>query len=741
MKKICSLGILIIILSLLMVQNAFNGSDMQDDSSKIITPKESEVSIIFQDDFESYPVNSFPTGYILTYNGAGDSYQKITDEQASSGTQSFTLTGQDYWLAAVDKQIQYSSNILTLEANLMSETPTGIVEGGKDNSNIKISFTNPTASTWGRNYASLVLNNDGGIYLASTSPNIFLGNYIPFTWYNLKMIVNISSWSVKAYLDNIYVGESSITNDPTEITHVRITSGHQGITGYVDDIKCSEGMVDINPINVSIISPTHHELFQETAPNFEIYIDDPDLNSTWYSLDSGITNILFIGFTGTIDQTEWNKMPNGTVVIGFYANDSTNHISYESVTVRKDILGPIIIVNSPQMNEVEGQSAPYYDLSIIEHNLNAMWYSFDYGETVLPLYSFIGILDQSTWETKDGGTIPIRFYANDSLGHESYVDVFVIKDLIIPLVSINSPDSYNVFGNIPPVYDISITESNLKSYWYTLNGGITNITIYSLTGSIAQSEWDKYGNGTVTIRFFAEDEGGNKGSAEIVVRKDINLPLIAIISPQLDAILGFQTPQFQLSIVEPNIDIMWYTLDGGVTTYSFTEFTGQIDEAEWAKYGHGTVLIRFHVRDKAGNEAFAEVQVTKDLISPVITISAPQFGTVFTDFSPLYSISIDEANLESYWYSLDGGATNISISSLNGVISESAWNSLPNGHVTLTFYARDKGGNIGQNSVLITKNTTEQTPTPPAIPGYNTFIIIGFLVIISTLLINKRFKS
>ena len=426
MKKIRNIGILIILLPLLMLQNAFNGTNTIDDSSKINTPNESNVSIIFQDDFESYPVNSFPTGYVLTYNGAGNSYQKVTDTQASSGTQSFTLTGSSSWLAAVDKQIQYSSDILTLEANLMSETPTGIVEGGKDNSNIKISFTNPTASTWGRNYASLVLNNDGGIYLASTSPHIFLGDYEPFMWYNLKMVVNISSWSAKAYLDNIYMGESSLNYDPTEITHVRITSGHQGITGYIDDFKCSEGLLDANPMKISIISPTYYELFQESAPDFEIYIDDPDLNSTWYSLNSGITNISFTGFTGTIDQTEWDKIANGTGTITFYANDTTNNIAQTSITVRKDIIAPLISINDPSNTE-EFEYTPIYDITVNEANLDELWYTIDEGTHNYTITEFLGIINSAAWSYAPSGPVTIRFYARDSAGNVGTAYVIVVK--------------------------------------------------------------------------------------------------------------------------------------------------------------------------------------------------------------------------------------------------------------------------------------------------------------------------
>ena len=545
---------------------------------------------------------------------------------------------------------------------------------------------------------------------------------------------NWTGYSLDGQFNRTILGNTTIPM-PSDGQHRIQVFGNDSL-GIMYESELRYFNVDVNPVDIIIVSPTSYELFQDTAPDFEISIDDPDLNSTWYSLD-GITFIPFTGFTGTIDQTEWNKFSNGTVTIGFYANDSASNISFASVTVRKDVLGPIITVNSPQNDDVIGINAPSYDLSIEEYNLDSIWYSFDYGVTVLPLYSLTGTLDQAEWETKGGGTVPIRFYANDSLGHESFTDVSVIKDLINPLVTINYPGAEDVFGDPSPDYGISITESNLETYWYTLDGGTTNITISSLTGTVDQSEWDKHGNGTVNIKFFAEDEGGNEGVAEITVRKDTNIPLITINSPIMDDLFGLRPPQYDLTVIEPNINTMWYTLDNGVTTISFTEFTGTIDQTEWNKFGDGIVIIRFYVRDKGDNEAFSEVNVNKDSVAPIITINEPEFGEVFGDISPLYSISIDETSLDSFWYSLDDGQTNYSISELTGGISQSAWESLSDGHITLRFYAKDEAGNVGLTSVTITKSTSSES-IPPGIPGYDIIALVGVCCIVTLIIIIKK---
>ena len=497
---------------------------------------------------------------------------------------------------------------------------------------------------------------------------------------------------------------------------------------------------DISDPIVTIISPSDSEIFGLTAPSFSVSVIEPDFDSIWYTLDNGIINVTAAGFSGDISQTEWNKKSSGIVIIRFYANDTWGNIGYAEVTVEKDVTDPAIIVNTPSDDDIFGYNAPSYDVSITDPNLDTMWYTLDNGVINVQIFSSTGFINQAVWNSKGSGSVSIRFYANDTMGNTDYTEVLVTKDLIDPIVSIISPSENEVFGADAPSFDISVTESNLDIMWYTLDGGLINTTFSSLTGTISQTEWDKKSTEDVIIRFYARDEAGNEDYADVIVSKDISIPIITINSPIIDEFFGFRPPQYDVTVVEPNIDTMWYTLDFGVTLIPFTEFTGTIDQTEWDKFGDGIIVIRFYVRDNGENEAFAEVSVTKDLIAPVITINEPEFGEVFGDISPLYSISIDETILDSFWYSLDDGQTNYTISELTGGISQSAWNSLSDGHITLRFYAKDEAGNVGQSSVTITKSTSSE-PIPPGIPGYDLYLLLGALSIISAILIRKRLKS
>ena len=68
------------------------------------------------------------------------------------------------------------------------------------------------------------------------------------------------------------------------------------------------------------------------------------------------------------------------------------------------------------------------------------------------------------------------------------------------------------------------------------------------------------------------------------------------------------------------IDSMWYSLDGGLHNYTFTE-NGVINQTAWAALPEGSVTITFYATDVVGNEATEHVVVIKSLtddVGPVI---------------------------------------------------------------------------------------------------------------------------
>lgn len=156
------------------------------------------------------------------------------------------------------------------------------------------------------------------------------------------------------------------------------------------------------------------------------------------------------------------------------------------------------------------------------------------------------------------------------------------------------------------------------------------------------------------------------------------------------------------------------------------------------KIGNRTATITSYVNETANNIEQAEVTLRKDIITIVITINSPILAEEF-DYTPILSITINETNLEEFWYTIDNGANKYTISSLTGTINQTAWDAAPDCPVIIRFYARDDAGNIGTNSIIVAKIPSEMPTLPPhGIPGYNLVAIIGITDIITAIIAYRK---
>lgn len=117
----------------------------------------------------------------------------------------------------------------------------------------------------------------------------------------------------------------------------------------------------------------------------------------------------------------------------------------------------------------------------------------------------------------------------NSIGAGDY-DMVLIKYLLDtddPVLTINNPSQGDTYGDNAPNFDISITEPNLASIWYTIDGGVTNysISIPQLSGTINQEAWEAVPYGNITISFSAVDLLGNSGNNEVIVEKTVSTSL------------------------------------------------------------------------------------------------------------------------------------------------------------------------------------------------------------------------
>ena len=180
---------------------------------------------------------------------------------------------------------------------------------------------------------------------------------------------------------------------------------------------------------ITINTPIPDTIFADTAPVFNIEIEERFLNSTWYSLDGGLTNHSFV-LNGSISELVWDALPSAPVTITFYADDIAGNVGSASILVDKDLDDPIITINTPE-NNLETTPAPSFDLTIVETNLDTIWYTLDDGITNI-ICGTSGTIDQTIWANLADGTYTLKFYANDTLGHLGSSEVTVKKVPGIP---------------------------------------------------------------------------------------------------------------------------------------------------------------------------------------------------------------------------------------------------------------------------------------------------------------------
>ncbi len=198
---------------------------------------------------------------------------------------------------------------------------------------------------------------------------------------------------------------------------------------------------------VNIHSPVNNQLFGKVAPSFNVNVDKVKLkptwftiNTTWYTIDEGNTNFTFTGSTGTINQTVWFSLEDGTVKLIFYAKDTIGNIGSNEILIRKDTTAPNITIIFPKVNEIFGIIPPNFTVIITDQHLDSMWYSFNESDVNI-IFTENSTINQEEWEKIPNGNFKLIFFANDSAGNVAF-EAIIIKKYI------SESNDNDILGNI-----------------------------------------------------------------------------------------------------------------------------------------------------------------------------------------------------------------------------------------------------------------------------------------------------
>jgi len=237
--------------------------------------KAEEESTIFEDNFEEYSTNSFPSlgGWVLRYNGKGDAYQKVVDTTSVSGSKSLQLWGVPSWAACAMKEFTYSSNMLGYEVYIRTESLS------TDKRIAYVAFYNKDMETWGTSIARVFFYGDGTVRVKGNS---IIQTYEAGRWYKVRVILDISAKEYSVWINDVLKAENISEENADKVKSFILDSEHAGIKAYFDDVRVFTSFQIPVPTTTPIASKTQ-----------ELYYDDGSTEYCFANAPGGIGAVRF----------------------------------------------------------------------------------------------------------------------------------------------------------------------------------------------------------------------------------------------------------------------------------------------------------------------------------------------------------------------------------------------------------------------------------------------------------------
>jgi parallel beta-helix repeat protein len=272
---------------------------------------------------------------------------------------------------------------------------------------------------------------------------------------------------------------------------------------------------------------------------------------------------------------------------------------------------PVIQIKNPKNESLFFENSPKCNFSVLEGKIDKYWYSI-VNFTSNPLSRPLNFtINESLWEKLPDGSFTVALFANDSKGYIGSDNVMIFKDTHAPLLEILLPQINHIYGWIPPILSLEVDESNVNCLYYFLYNNISQTQKYNITTfplAINDTAWSFFFDGPLWLNITVIDIAGNQNTTQIQILKDISNPQITIIKPPPNSRFGKSSPVFELIIIEPNLEEIWFTINQGHENYIFTK-QNTIASWEWLPYGQYNITI--YARDSAQNIGFSKISIYK----------------------------------------------------------------------------------------------------------------------------------
>ncbi len=331
--------------------------------------------VLFEDNFEDYTVDTFPSsgGWELWFNGAGTEQQVIVNNVSFSPTKSLKLLGVDFWAAFAAKRLTSSSPLIGFEVAVRVEETNGI---SRDNA--RIAFTKKVNGAISCEYAPVTFQDTGTI----NSGGQVLQSYVAGRWYKIKLIMDRNSDIYSVWVDGELKGENltvtttsgDITSNPSsEIEAFSVSQCYNSVTAYFDDAKVfsvpdagpktwivdNDGEADFHTIQEAIDAASDGEtVFVYSGTYYENVVVTRSISlkgeSSSNTIIDGGGGTSLVVYVNNVDNVEISGFTIQNGYDGLYIYDSSYVIISRNIITNCSFRG--IILSSSSISTISGNT-------------------------------------------------------------------------------------------------------------------------------------------------------------------------------------------------------------------------------------------------------------------------------------------------------------------------------------------------------------------------------------------------
>ena len=453
----------------------------------------------------------------LSENLANNNYIGIT----FGGSKENKLSGNTVSNSKNDGIWLFSSDNNTLSGNNVSKSDIGIRLEESNNNTLSGNTINNSDNCgiflYNSNMSTLLGNlmNFCGIYL--------YGSFVELASHYIDDTNLVNNKPVYYYVNEIGLESSNFTNagqiilincSNSIISGLNLSNGTMGISlGYSNNNMLSGNTANNNKYNGIDIYESNNNTFSGNTVNNNNYNGISLFHSEYNTVSGNIAEknnvngiYFYFSHNNTLSGNDANYNNQNGIELS-YSNNNT----FSGNTISNNLYG-IYLDSQSKDNKIFLNNFIDNDINAEDNGINNKW---DDGFTGNYWDDYVGV------DANDDGIGDTPYLVLGTAGSHDNFPLLTVGDDIAPVIIIILPLTDSIFSLVAPNYSISINELNLDTIWYTLDGGGTNYTITSLTGTFNQTAWEALSEGSVTIRFYANDTAGNISFIDVEVVKEI----------------------------------------------------------------------------------------------------------------------------------------------------------------------------------------------------------------------------